>query len=76
MAYSASPLPARGGEAAEAILRFAEQRDFDLIIMANHGRSGIRRWSMESVAEKVLRAADIPVFLVPVANGDSMTPAV
>jgi nucleotide-binding universal stress UspA family protein len=68
-------LPARGGEAPDAILRFAEQRDFDLIMMANHGRSGIRRWSMGSVAEKVLRATDIPVFLVPVADGDPLTPA-
>ena len=67
-------LPARRGEAPDAILRFAEQRDFDLIIMATHGRSGIRRWSLGSVAEKVLRATDIPVFLVPAADSDSLTP--
>ena len=32
--------------------------------MATHGRSGIRRWIMGSVADKVLRASKVPVWLV------------
>jgi len=52
------------GYPAEEILRYAEENDIDLILMATHGRSGIRRWVMGSVAEKVLRASKVPVWLV------------
>jgi nucleotide-binding universal stress UspA family protein len=52
------------GHPAEEILRFAGENDIDLILMATHGRSGIRRWVMGSVADKVLRAAKVPVWLV------------
>ena len=49
---------------ADEILRYAEENDVDLILMATHGRSGIRRWVMGSVADKVLRASRVPVWLV------------
>jgi nucleotide-binding universal stress UspA family protein len=52
------------GNVAEEIVHFAEEESADLIIMASHGRSGISRWAIGSVAEKVFRAADIPVLLV------------
>ena len=52
------------GYAAEEILHYAEENDVDLILMATHGRSGIRRWVMGNVADKVLSASDIPVWLV------------
>ena len=52
------------GYPAEEILRFADEKDIDLILMATRGRSGIRRWVMGSVADKVLRAAKVPVWLV------------
>ncbi len=52
------------GYPAEEILRYADERDIDLILMATHGRSGIRRWVMGSVADKVLRASNVPVWLV------------
>lgn len=52
------------GHPAEEILRFAGEKDIDLILMATHGRSGIKRWVMGSVADKVLRAAEVPVWLV------------
>ncbi len=54
------------GEAAEAILDYADQHSVDLIVMATHGRSGWRRWVLGSIAEKVLRAAAQPVLLVRV----------
>jgi nucleotide-binding universal stress UspA family protein len=52
------------GHPAEEIIRYAEEKDFDLIVMATHGRSGIGRWAVGSVAEKVLRASKAPVLLV------------
>jgi len=52
------------GYAAEEILRYADENAVDLILMATHGRSGIRRWTMGSVADKVLRATKVPVLLV------------
>ncbi len=52
------------GYPADEILRYAEAHKADLILMATHGRSGIRRWAMGSVADKVLRTSKIPVWLV------------
>ena len=52
------------GHPAEEILRYADENTIDLILMATHGRSGIRRWAMGSVADKVLRASKVPVLLV------------
>lgn len=37
----------------------------DLIVLSSHGRSGIERWLLGSVAEKLVRAAPVPVCLVP-----------
>lgn len=37
----------------------------DLIVMTSHGRSGIFRWLIGSVAEKLVRTAPVPVCLVP-----------
>ena len=52
------------GRPADEILRYADKNDIDLILMATHGRSGISRWAMGSVAYKVLRSAKVPVWLV------------
>jgi nucleotide-binding universal stress UspA family protein len=52
------------GHPAEEILDCALRHDIDLIIMATHGRSGIKRWALGSVAGKVLRVSKIPVCLV------------
>jgi nucleotide-binding universal stress UspA family protein len=49
----------------KAILQSARQIDADLIIMASHGRSGFARFVLGSVAEGVMRAADIGVLIVP-----------
>jgi nucleotide-binding universal stress UspA family protein len=51
-------------DVASAILSYAEDNGIDLIMLATHGRSGINRWLLGSVAEKVLRGVDMPVFLV------------
>jgi len=64
----AKPVEIRGeladGHYADEILRLADEQDIDLILMASHGRSGIRRWQMGSVADKVLRASKIPVLFI------------
>lgn len=52
------------GHAAEEIVRYADIHQIDLILMATHGRSGIRRWAVGSVADKVVRATRRPVLLV------------
>jgi nucleotide-binding universal stress UspA family protein len=54
----------RVGYAAEEILRYADEEKADIILMATHGRSGITRWVLGSVADKALRASKVPVLLV------------
>jgi nucleotide-binding universal stress UspA family protein len=53
-----------GMDAAEEIIEAGKQAGADLIIMATHGRSGLRRWALGSVAERVLRHAEVPILLV------------
>ena len=52
------------GPAAEMIIDYAHQHPIDLIVMSTHGRSGLKRWVYGSVADKVLRAAGVPVLLI------------
>ena len=52
------------GDIAEEILRYCEQQDCDLICMCTHGRSGLGRWVYGSIADRVLRHAQVPVLLV------------
>jgi nucleotide-binding universal stress UspA family protein len=54
----------RYGTDAEEILDHAAQKDIDLIAMTTHGRSGVKRFLLGSVAEKILRHATKPIFLV------------
>lgn len=54
----------REGPPAETIIATAQEEAVDLIAMSTHGRSGIGRWVYGSVADKVLRGADTPVFLI------------
>ncbi len=52
------------GDVASQIIAYAEQKGFDLIAMATHGRSGIDRFVMGSIAEKVVRSTVKPVLLI------------
>ena len=52
------------GDTAGAIVDVASQIHADLIAMSSHGYSGLTRWLLGSVAEKVLRAATCPVLVV------------
>jgi universal stress protein A len=53
----------RGSPPAE-IAQFAEDGEFDLIVMGTHGRSGLKHLLLGSVAERVLRSAPCPVLTV------------
>ena len=50
------------GEPASAIARLAEDENVDMIVMGTHGRSGLSRLLMGSVAEAVVRRAKCPVL--------------
>lgn len=52
------------GSAAEVIIEKAAADESTLIAMTTHGRSGLNRWLLGSVAEKVLRATTNPLLLV------------
>lgn len=49
---------------ADAILSMTGELAADAIVMSTHGRGGVRRWVYGSVADKVLRHADVPVLLI------------
>jgi nucleotide-binding universal stress UspA family protein len=51
-----------------AIARVARDEQVDLIVMASHGRSGVARWVLGSVAEQVLHATHIPILLIRAAR--------
>jgi len=57
----------REGKPAVQILESVGDLDVDLIVMGTHGRSGLRRLVLGSVAEKVLRTTNVPALLVPPA---------
>ncbi len=50
------------GSPSREIVRYAEDNDCDLIVMGTHGRGGIDRLLLGSVAEKVVRSSKIPVL--------------
>ncbi len=52
------------GNPAKEIVRFADEQKADLIIIASTGKSGISRWNMSNIAEKVIKQTRVPVTLV------------
>lgn len=58
------------GMAAEVILEQAAVDPRVLIAMATHGRSGLERWLLGSIAEKVLRGTRNPLLLIRAAEGE------
>jgi nucleotide-binding universal stress UspA family protein len=67
------------GDAVEETLRVAKEANADLIVMGTHGRTGLGRLLMGSVAEQVMRRASCPVLTVkapfPDAAPASQAPA-
>jgi nucleotide-binding universal stress UspA family protein len=58
-----------GFSAADEIIEAGKKVGADLVVISTHGRSGLGRWVMGSVAEKVLRHSEIPVLLVNARAG-------
>jgi len=56
------------GDAAAEVLRSAEGHHADLVAIATHGRSGVRRWLYGSVADAIIHSATKPVLLLRPAD--------
>ncbi|MCK9327271.1 MAG: universal stress protein [Bacteroidales bacterium] len=56
------------GDPSDAILKVAERVNADMIVMGSHSRRGLEKILMGSVAEKVLRHTEKPMFVIPVRN--------
>ena len=52
------------GDAADEIIKAADEMNADIIAMSTHGRSGLSRWAFGSVTDKVLRGGHHPVLVV------------
>ena len=50
------------------IVKYSEEAGIDLVVMACHGRSGVKRLLLGSVTERVLRLARVPVLVVELAG--------
>lgn len=59
-----SAMIAQEGIPADVIIDYASKNDMDLIVMSTHGRTGLSRWALGSIAEKVLQRSTCPVFMV------------
>ena len=57
------------GNAADEILKTADEIKADLIAMSTHGRSGLRRLAFGSITDKVIRGSKVPVLLVRAPEG-------
>lgn len=66
------------GDPADAIVEHADRKGASLIVMGTHGRTGLVRMLLGSVAERVVRTARVPVLTVrtPAAEGTTSRSAV
>ena len=56
------------GDFAESIIATATEINADVIVMGSHGRRGLDKMLMGSVAERVLHKSVIPLFIIPTKN--------
>lgn len=54
----------RSGSIAETLLEVAREAGVTLVTMTTHGRTGVSRWVLGSVAERLMRSSPVPVLLV------------
>ena len=59
------------GRPAQAIIRYANDNEIDLVVMGTHGRSGLAHLTMGSVAEQVLRGSPCPVLVLGPKDGET-----
>jgi nucleotide-binding universal stress UspA family protein len=57
------------GNAADEILKTADQNKVDLIAMSTHGRSGLKRLAFGSITDKVMHGSRVPVLMVRAPEG-------
>lgn len=62
--FKATSVVRTGQQVAVEIIDFAKESGANLIVMCTHGRSGITRWVLGSVALKVLTRAETPILLI------------
>lgn len=60
----------RQGSPAREVVDFATEKGVDVIVMGTHGRAGVNRLLLGSVAERVVRSSPVPVLTVRVSNGE------
>lgn len=58
------------GQAAERIVKFAHERGVDLIALSSHGRTGLSRWNVSSVVQKIILHAQTSIFLARAYQAD------
>ena len=63
------------GSPSSEIVEYAENEGCDLIVMGTHGRGGIDRLLLGSVAERVVRTSPVPVLTVRVERDDTSEPS-
>jgi nucleotide-binding universal stress UspA family protein len=61
------------GDPASEIVRYGRDAGIDLIVMGTHGRTGVERLLLGSVAERVLRDAPCSVLVVKLPRGQPVT---
>ena len=59
------------GKISKNIIKYAESHDVDLILMATHGRSWVKRWLHGRTADMLLRLSRIPILSVRPDEMDS-----
>lgn len=61
-------IPARAemveGKPYVEIIRFADEKEIDLVVMSTRGHSGLSRWLLGSVTDRVARGATVPLLLI------------
>src|SRR4030066_735007 len=62
----------REGKAAENIVDFAHTENIDLLVICTHGSSGLSRWNISSVTQKVIKLIYLPVLIVRAYNRSTM----
>ena len=52
------------GETANNVIAFAHQHDVDLVLLSSHGQSGLSKWNISSIVQKIILRAYMPVMIV------------
>lgn len=58
------------GDPSDEVLAYAEEVDADIVVVGTHGRTGVQRQLIGSVAERLVRHATVPVMTVPLPETD------